>query len=65
VSLDPRRELAVNETPLEGSQRELADLYRRLAQTRTFSRDRMALHMQISRVKKRIAELQKDAPQAG
>jgi hypothetical protein len=65
VSLDPRREHAVNETPLEASQRELAELYRRLALTRTLSRDRLALHMEISRTKKRIAELQKEAPQAG
>jgi len=55
----------VNETPLEASQRELADLYRRLALTRTLSRDRLTLHMEISRVKKRIAELKKDTPQAG
>jgi len=55
----------VNETPLEASQRELADLYRRLAMTRTLSRDRLMLHMEISRVKKRIAELQKGAPGAG
>ena len=55
----------MNETPLEASQRELAELYRRLALTRTLSRDRLALHMEISRTKKRIAELQKEAPQAG
>jgi Lon protease-like protein len=44
---------------LEAARRELADLYRRLAVARPFSRSRIATHMQIARVKRRIAQLQR------
>jgi len=42
---------------LEAARRELADLYRQLGVTRPFSRSRIATHMQIARVKRRIAQL--------
>jgi hypothetical protein len=52
----------VNETELEAAQRELSELYRQLAQMRPFNRRRIGLQMQISRVRRRIAALQKSAP---
>jgi hypothetical protein len=44
---------------LEAARRELADLYRQLGVARPFSRSRIATHMQIARVKRRIAQLQR------
>jgi hypothetical protein len=52
----------MNETALQGAQRELAELYRRLAIVRPLSRERIRIHMQIARVKKRIAHLQRATP---
>jgi hypothetical protein len=48
------------ETSLEAAQRELAELYKRLALVRPLSRERIRLHVQISRVRKRIAELERN-----
>jgi hypothetical protein len=47
--------------PLEAAQRELADLYKRLAVVRPLSRDRIAIQMRIARVRRRIAALQRGA----
>jgi hypothetical protein len=49
------------DSQLEAARRELADLYRQLAVARPFSRSRMATHMQIARVKRRIAQLERDS----
>jgi hypothetical protein len=49
----------MQETPLEAAQRELADLYKRLALVRPLSRERIGLQMQIARVRRRIAALQR------
>jgi hypothetical protein len=49
----------VNETPLEAAHRELAELYRRLELVRPMSRDRIRIHMQIARVRRRIADLER------
>jgi hypothetical protein len=49
------------DSELEAARRELADLYRQLAVARPFSRSRMATHMQIARVKRRIAQLERDS----
>ena len=46
-------------TELEAARRELDELYKRLALVRPLSRDRISLHMQITRVRKRIAELER------
>jgi hypothetical protein len=46
---------------LEAARRELAELYRQLAVARPFSRSRIATHMQIARVKRRIAQLERDS----
>jgi hypothetical protein len=50
----------MEETQLQAAQRELAELYRRLGLVRPMSRDRIRLHMEISRVRKRIAALERD-----
>jgi Lon protease-like protein len=53
----------VNRPPqadLDAARRELADLYRQLAVARPFSRSRMATHMQIARLKRRIAQLERE-----
>jgi hypothetical protein len=47
------------ETPLEAAHRELGELYKRLALVRPLSRERIRLQMQIARVRKRIAELER------
>ena len=49
----------MQQTPLEAAQRELADLYKRLALVRPLSRERIGLQMQIARVRRRIAALQR------
>jgi hypothetical protein len=51
---------AQEESSLDAARRELAELYKQLAYVRPLGRDRIRLHMQISRVKKRIAELERD-----
>jgi hypothetical protein len=51
----------MQETPLEAAQRELADLYKRLALVRPLSRERIGLQMQIARVRRRIAALRRGA----
>jgi hypothetical protein len=48
----------MNEAPLEAAHRELAELYRRLQLVRPISRDRIRIHMQIARVRRRIADLE-------
>jgi hypothetical protein len=48
-------------TELDAARRELQELYRRLAATRPFSWNRMGDHMQIARLKRRIARLERDA----
>jgi hypothetical protein len=50
----------MEETPLEAAHRELAQLYKRLALVRPWSRERIRLHMRIARVRKRIAELERN-----
>jgi len=47
------------ETELGAAKRELAELYRRLSFVRPVSRERIRLHMQIARVRRRIAELER------
>ena len=44
---------------LEAARRELAELYKRLEFVRPLSRDRIRIQMQITRVKKRITELER------
>jgi hypothetical protein len=46
-------------TELEAARRELEELYKRLAFVRPLSRDRIRIHMEITRVRKRIAELER------
>jgi hypothetical protein len=48
------------ETELEAAQREMAELYRRLALVRPWGRERILIHMRISRLRKRIAELERN-----
>jgi hypothetical protein len=48
------------ETELEAARRELAELYKRLAFVRPISRERMRIQMRIARVRKRIAELERN-----
>ena len=50
----------MEETQLQAAQRELAELYRRLGVVRPMSRERIRLQMQIARVKKRIAALERE-----
>ena len=51
----------MQETQLEAAHRELKELYKRLALVRPLGRERIRLHMQIARVRKRIAELQRSS----
>jgi hypothetical protein len=44
---------------LETARRELADLYRQLGQARPFRWSRMGTQMQIARLKRRIAQLER------
>ena len=46
---------------LEAARRELQERYRRLAATRPFSWNRMPDQMQIARLKRRIAQLEREA----
>jgi hypothetical protein len=46
---------------LDAARRELQELYRRLAATRPFSWSRMGDQMQIARLKRRIAKLEREA----
>jgi hypothetical protein len=48
----------MQETPLEAAERELAELYKRLAYVGPLSYQRVRIQMQIARVRKRIAQLQ-------
>jgi hypothetical protein len=47
------------EEQLETARRELAELYKRLSLVRPLSRERIRLHMEITRVRKRIAQLER------
>jgi hypothetical protein len=47
----------MDETALQAAERELAELYRRLAMARPIGRERIELEMEIARVRKRIEEL--------
>jgi hypothetical protein len=49
----------MNDTELEAAHRELAALYERLGLVRPMSRDRMRIQMQIARVRRRIAGLER------
>ena len=50
----------MNETQLDAARRELADLYKRLALVRPMSRERIRIQMQIARVRRRIAGLERN-----
>lgn len=52
----------MQETPLEAAQRELEELYKRLANVRPLSYERIRIQMQIARVRKRIAQLKDNQP---
>jgi hypothetical protein len=54
-----RGEGAVGQTPLDAAHQQLADLYRRLAFARVWSRERVSIEMEIVRVRKRIVELER------
>ena len=45
---------------LDAARRELQELYRRLGATRPFSWNRMGDQMRIARLKRRIAQLERD-----
>jgi hypothetical protein len=47
-------------TELDAAHRELQELYRRLADARPFSWGRMGDQMQIARLKRRIAKLERE-----
>jgi hypothetical protein len=49
----------MTETPLEAAHRELQELYKRLALVRPLSRERISIQMQISRVRRRITQLER------
>lgn len=49
---------------LEAARRELDELYRQLAVARPFSWSRMGNQMQIARLKRRIAQLEREAGQS-
>jgi hypothetical protein len=51
----------MQDTQLEAARRELAELYKRLALARPWGRQRIGLHMQIARVRKRIAALERSS----
>jgi hypothetical protein len=48
------------ETQLEAARSEMAELYRRLALVRPWSRERIVIQMRIARLRKRIAELERN-----
>ncbi|HET7855437.1 MAG TPA: hypothetical protein VFL41_03175 [Gaiellaceae bacterium] len=48
------------EAQLEAAHRELAELYKRLPFARPVSRERVRVHMQIARLRKRIAKLERN-----
>jgi hypothetical protein len=48
-------------TELEAARAELQELYRQLAAARPFSWGRMGNQMQIARLKRRIAQLEREA----
>lgn len=48
-------------TELNAARGELQELYRQLAVARPFSRSRMGTQMQIARLKRRIAKLEREA----
>ncbi|HEY3578557.1 MAG TPA: hypothetical protein VGK68_11310 [Gaiellaceae bacterium] len=50
---------------LDAARRELQELYRRLGATRPFSWNRMGDQMQIARVKRRIARLEREEKDRG
>jgi hypothetical protein len=50
----------MNGTQLGAARRELADLYKRLALVRPMSRQRIAIQMQIARVRRRISQLKRN-----
>lgn len=52
-------EAARSDAELEAAHRELAELYKRLELVRPWSRERILIHMRITRVRKRIGELQR------
>ena len=52
----------MQETPLEAAQRELEELYKRLAYVRPLSYERVRIQMQIAGVRKRIAQLKGNQP---
>ena len=58
--IDRRETPLMNETQLEAARRELAALYERLALVRPMSRERIRLQMQIARVRRRIAALERN-----
>jgi len=49
----------MTEAPLEAAHRELAELYKRLALVRPLSRERISIQMRISRVRRRISQLER------
>ena len=55
MSSDPR-----SNTELDAALRELQELYRELAVARPFSRSRMSTQLQIARLKRRIARLERE-----
>lgn len=50
----------MQETPLQAAERELAELYKQLSYVGPLGYNRVRIQMQIARVRKRIAQLQKD-----
>jgi hypothetical protein len=52
-------------TELNAARRELQELYRELAVARPFSRSRMGTQMQIARLKRRIAKLEREDTDGG
>jgi hypothetical protein len=62
LACDHRRK-RMQETPLEAKQRELEELYKRLAYVGPLSYQRVRIQMQIARVRKQIAALSRN--QAG
>ena len=55
----------VPNTELDAARRELQELYRELAVARPFSWSRMGNQMQISRLKRRIATLEREGTDRG
>ena len=47
------------DSELDAAHRELAELYKRLALVRPLGRERIAIQMRISRVRKRIKQLER------